>query len=231
MPPGLTGRPTVNDGDHPERVLTTERYGDVVLVRMGAGENRFNRASVDAWHTTLDAIEPVEGPLALVTTGSEKFYSNGLDLDWLLGEGASDTSFLNDVERLLIRILNFPAVTVAAVNGHAFAAGAMLATAHDIVIMREDRGFWCLPEVDLGLPLTSTMFEVVAAHLPRATLRSSLVTGHRYPGPEALTAGIAHELASEGLVITRALERALELAQKDRRVIREHKRLMRVQAH
>ena len=218
------------DGDALEGVVTTERSGDVALVRMGAGENRFNRTSIDAWHRALDALEPVEGPFALVTTGAEKFYSNGLDLDWLLGEGASDPSFLSDVERLLIRILDFPAVTVAAVNGHAFAAGAMLATAHDIVIMREDRGFWCLPEVDLGLPLTSTMFEVVAAHLPRATLRTSLLTGHRYPGPEALSAGIVHELATEDSVVSRAMERAAELARKDRAVVREHKRLMRLPA-
>jgi enoyl-CoA hydratase/carnithine racemase len=220
----------LNDGDALESAVTTERNGDVALVRMGAGENRFNRTSIDAWHSTLDALETAEGPFALVTTGAEKFYSNGLDLDWLLGEGASDTSFLSDVERLLIRILDFPAVTVAAVNGHAFAAGAMLATAHDIVIMREDRGFWCLPEVDLGLPLTSTMFEVVAAHLPRETLRSSLLTGHRYPGPEALSAGIVHELATEDSVVSRAMERAAELAQKDRAVVREHKRLMRLPA-
>jgi enoyl-CoA hydratase/carnithine racemase len=220
----------LNDGGEFERVVTTERHGDVALVRMGAGENRFNRTSIDAWHSALDALEPIEGPFALVTTGAEKFYSNGLDLDWLLGEGASDKTFLSDVERLLIRILDFPAVTVAAVNGHAFAAGAMLATAHDIVIMREDRGFWCLPEVDIGLPLTSTMFEVVAAHLPRTTLRSSLLTGHRYPGPEALSAGIAHELATEDSVVSRAMERAAEVAQKDRAVVREHKRLMRLPA-
>lgn len=220
----------LNVDDELERVLTTERHGDVALVRMEAGENRFNRTSIDAWHSVLDELEAIEGPFALVTTGAEKFYSNGLDLDWLLGDGASDKTFLNDVERLLIRILDFPAVTVAAVNGHAFAAGAMLATAHDIVIMREDRGFWCLPEVDLGLPLTSTMFEVVAAHLPRATLRSSLLTGTRYPGSEALSAGIAHELASEDSVVSRAMERAVELAQKDRKVVREHKRLMRLQA-
>ncbi|MGA3147474.1 MAG: enoyl-CoA hydratase/isomerase family protein [Acidimicrobiales bacterium] len=213
--------------DELKPVFTVERGGDVALLRMDAGENRFNRTSIDAWHTELDALEAIEGPFALVTTGTGKFYSNGLDLDWLLGEGASDKSFLNDVERLLVRVLDFPAITVAAVNGHAFAAGAMLASAHDIVIMREDRGFWCLPEVDLGLPLTATMFEVVAAHLPGAALRDSLLTGRRFPGPEALSAGIAHELASEASLVSRAMERALELAHKDRGVIREHKRLMR----
>jgi hypothetical protein len=45
-----------------------------------------------------------------------------------------------------------------------------------------------------------------------------------------LSAGIVHELASEDSVVTRALERALELAGKDRQVIREHKRMMRENA-
>jgi enoyl-CoA hydratase/carnithine racemase len=220
-----------NHNDEKEQVLTTERQGDVALVRMDAGENRFDRTSIDAWHAALDELEPIEGPFALVTTGAGKFYSNGLDLDWVLGEGATDAAFLSDVERLLLRILDFPAITVAAVNGHAFAAGAMLATAHDFVIMREDRGFWCLPEVDLGLPLTSKMFEVVAGHLPETTLRESLLTGRRYPGPEAQTAGIAHELASQEDILVRAMERAQALAQKDRRVVREHKRMMRQRGH
>jgi enoyl-CoA hydratase/carnithine racemase len=228
---GHTERPMPNHDDEQTQVVTTERQGDVALVRMDAGENRFNRTSIDGWHAALDELEPIEGPFAVVTTGSGKFYSNGLDLDWVVGEGATDATFLSDVERLLVRILDFPAVTVAAVNGHAFAAGAMLATAHDFVIMREDRGFWCLPEVDLGLPLTPRMFEVVAAHLPEATLRESLLTGRRYPGPEALKAGIAHELASQEAVVARAVERAQALALKDRRVIREHKAMMRQSAH
>ena len=152
-------------------MIAIEKHDLVVLVRMDSGENRFNRQSIDEWHAALDETEAIEGPLALVTTGMGKFYSNGLDLDWMLGEGSGDTTLLDDVHRLLVRILDFPAITVAAVNGHAFAAGAMLATAHDIVVMREDRGYWCLPEVDLGLPLTPTMFEVVASHLPRATLQ------------------------------------------------------------
>lgn len=208
-------------------MITMEQHDDVCLVRVENGENRFNRASLDEWHATLDKIEPRDGPLALVTTGSGKFYSNGLDLDWMLGQGAGEASFLDDVHHLLTRILDFPAITVAAVNGHAFAAGAMLATAHDFVIMRQDRGYWCLPEVDLGLPLTATMFQVVAAHLPRSTLRESILTGRRFSGPEALSHGIAHELAPEEEVVSRAIERARALAPKDRKVVIEHKRMLR----
>jgi enoyl-CoA hydratase/carnithine racemase len=207
-------------------VISLTHDGDVFLLRVDDGENRFNRASIDEWHAALDEIGSVEGPLALVTTGAGRFYSNGLDLDWLLSEGADDRAFLSDVHRLLERILDFPAMTVAAVNGHAFAAGAMLATAHDVVIMRQDRGFWCLPEVDLGLPLTPAMYRVVAAHLPESTLRDALLTGRRFGGTEALQAGIAHYVASEDELLGVALQHAHALASKNRQVIVEHKRLL-----
>jgi Delta3-Delta2-enoyl-CoA isomerase len=208
-------------------MIEIEQRGDVWVLRMADGENRFNRASVDALHHALDEIEGTPGPAALVTTGTGKFFSNGLDLDWLMGgeaEGAG--AFIDDVHRLLGRVLGFPMATVAAMNGHAFAGGAMLATAHDYRVMRADRGYWCLPEVDLGLPLTPAMYAVVAAHLPRRALHDSALSGRRYDGPEAQAAGIVDELAPEDEVVDRAVVLAAELAGKNREVIAAHKQLM-----
>ena len=203
-----------------------EASGDVRILRLREGENRFNRAVVDAVHAALDEVAAVDGPVALVTVGEGKFFSNGLDLDWMTTAGATDTGFLDDVHRMLQRVLGLDMVTVAAVNGHAFAGGAMLATAHDYRVMREDRGYWCLPEVDLGLPLTPVMYEVLAAHLPRAALADAALTGRRYSGPEALAAGIVTEVAAESDVLARAVELAGTLAGKNRQVIGEHKRLL-----
>ena len=199
---------------------------DVRILRLRESENRFNRTFVDAVHAALDEVAVADGPVALVTVGEGKFFSNGLDLDWMTGDGAGDTGFLDDVHRMLQRVLALDVVTVAAVNGHAFAGGAMLATAHDYRVMREDRGYWCLPEVDLGLPLTPVMYEVLAAHLPRAALADAALSGRRYSGPEARAAGIVTEVAAEDDVLPRAIEIAAALAGKDRRVIAEHKRLL-----
>jgi enoyl-CoA hydratase/carnithine racemase len=117
-------------------------------------------------------------------------------------------------------------VTVAAINGHAFAGGAMLATAFDHRIMREDRGYWCLPEVDLGLPLTTEMYAVLAAHLPRPELADAALTGRRYSGPEARAVGIVTDVAPEAEVLERAVALAASLAGKNRTVIAAHKRLL-----
>jgi enoyl-CoA hydratase/carnithine racemase len=213
-------------GDGEQREIELEQRGDVWVLHMRNGENRFNRDSIGALHAALDRVEGIEGPAALVTTGEGKFFSNGLDLDWLMAGGEGTEGFVDEVHRLLGRVLGFNAVTVAAINGHAFAGGGMLAVAHDYLVMREDRGFWCLPEVDLGLPLTPAMYAVVAAHLPRQALQDSCLSGRRYSGPEALAAGIVDEVAAEAEVLDRAVAIAAGLAGKNRDVIAEHKRLM-----
>jgi Delta3-Delta2-enoyl-CoA isomerase len=207
-------------------VIEIERVGAVWMIRMGNGENRFNRESVDILHRHLDTVEGQTGPVALVTTGEGKFFSNGLDLDWMADAGDDAGPMVGDVQRLFGRLLAMPVLTVAAVNGHAFAAGAMFASSHDFVIMREDRGYWCLPEVDLGLPLTSAMYAVMAAKLPHATVHEAVLTGRRYPAAEALAAGIVHHVEQEEAVVPRALELAAGLAEKNRAVVAQHKKLM-----
>ena len=206
-------------------MLELEVQGAVHVLHMDEGENRFNPPFLRAVHGALDVIEAHEGPCALVTTGAGKFFSNGLDLEWL-ESGDDTTGFLDSVHALLGRILGLNAYTVAAVNGHAFAGGAMLASVHDCVIMRADRGYWCLPEVDLGLPLTKEMYAVLAAHLDPRTLARAALTGHRFSAEEAVAAGIASESVPEDEVLARAIHVASSLAEKNRSVIAAHKLLL-----
>ena len=103
--------------------LEIERRGDVAVLRMVDGENRFNRTSIDRWHEVLGELEATAGPLAVVVTGDGKFFSNGLDLDWFGEHPEQAGGVVDDVHRLLGRLLMLPAYTVAAMNGHAFAGG------------------------------------------------------------------------------------------------------------
>ena len=186
------------------------------VARMRAGENLFNPPFLRALGAVLEEVEKSDGPAALVTTGVGKFYSNGLDLGWLAGEGRAKIGpFLAAVHRLFARVLAFPRPTVAALNGHAFAGGAMLALAHDFRVMRADRGFFCLPEVDLRLPLQPGMTALIRARLPGATAHEALVSGRRYGGPDAVARGIAGESLPEEELLPRAIEIAQGLAGKD----------------
>jgi len=198
-------------------MIDLEKDGDVHVLHMRAGENRFNRDFMDALFAALDEVEKSAGPAALVTTGEGKFYSNGLDLAWMGGDGKDQAdALLADVHRMFARFLAFPVPTVAAMNGHAFAGGGMMALAHDFRVMRADRGFFCLPEADLGLPLTPGMNAVVTAKLPTLTAHEAIVTGGRFGGEACVAKGIVHEAAPEAEVLARAIERARPLAGKDR---------------
>jgi Delta3-Delta2-enoyl-CoA isomerase len=207
-------------------VIELDQDGSVFVLRMRSGENRFGLQWLAGVNEALDQVEATEGACALVTTGDGKFYSNGMDLDWLATVPAQAGDYLRAIYRLLGRLLSFPAITVAAVNGHAFGAGALLTVAHDFAVMRADRGYWCMPEADLGLPLTAEYVSLLTVKLPGRTAHEALVTGRRYGGSDALAAGIVQQVAGEDEVLAEAVKIAAGLAGKDRRTLAEHKRLL-----
>jgi enoyl-CoA hydratase/carnithine racemase len=123
-------------------------------------------------------------------------------------------------------MLTFPMITVAALNGHVFAAGAMLSLAHDYRVMRIDRGFFCLPEVDIKIPFTKQMDVLIRARLPKLVAHEAMCTARRYGGAEAAERQIVDHAVAEGDVLPKAIEIARGLAGKDRDTISAIKRQM-----
>jgi enoyl-CoA hydratase/carnithine racemase len=191
-----------------------DRDGDVCLLNLGDDENRFSADWLTTVRALVDEVAATPAPVALVTVADGKFWSNGLDLDWLIGNPDAAPAYITDVQALLARLLTLPVPTVAAIQGHCFAAGAMLSLAHDWRTMRADRGFWCLPEVDLGIPFTVGMDALIRAKLPVATAVEAMTTGRRYGGADAAAAGIVTAALDEGEVVAGAMERAQPLAAK-----------------
>lgn len=201
------------------------RDGDVFVLHMKRGENRFNPDYIAAMNAALDEVEASTGAAALVTTGEGKFYSNGLDLDWLSQqEHAEAMNFLGTVLALFARFVSFPVATCAAVNGHMFAGGAMLAMAHDWRVMRSDRGFFCLPEIDLGMPLAHGMRTLMKEKLGKRVLRDVVLTGGRFASEDCLRMNIVDQVAAEPDVIAAAVERLRPLAGKNRQACAALKR-------
>jgi enoyl-CoA hydratase/carnithine racemase len=191
-----------------------DRQDQVFVLDLGDGENRFHPDWVASVSGALDEVAKADGPRALVTTATGKFYSNGLDLEWLLAHPDQHAEYLSSVHVLLARLLTLPVVTVAAVQGHAFAAGAMFTLAHDFRVMRADRGFWCLPEVDIDLPFTPGMSALIQGRLAPQTAHEAMITARRYGGHDALAAGIVDLTAEQDAVRSTALEFAAAQAGK-----------------
>jgi len=201
---------------HEETTIELRRDGDVFVLRMDYGENRFRPETVAAWNASLDEVERAGKPSALVTTGTGKFYSNGLDLDWMLGQATPEEreAYLPSVLAVMARVLTFPCITVCAMNGHAFGAGAQIALAHDYRVMRSDRGFFCMPEIDMGVHLHPGMTALIQARLPHQTAHQVICEGRRYGGADALEARIVDRVAAQADVVPKAVELAASLAGK-----------------
>ena len=203
----------------------------IALVTLNDGENRFNPTFLDAFLGVLDEIENnSEATTMVVHSSHEKIFSNGIDLEWLLGalgknDLAASKRFFYHLNQVFKRLVTCPLVTVAAISGHAFAGGAIFCSAFDIRFMRSDRGFFCLPEVDLSIPFLPGMNALLRSAIPEQILRQMQLTGAR------LTAEMCKEyhIVKECFPGDQLLDAVLEFARqvnKKRPIIRELKARM-----
>lgn len=193
-------------------MTTLTEHDGVHVLHLGDGENRFTQEWLAEVEEALDKV--VAAPAPLLTVGGGKHYSTGLDVDWMVANPDDLPAYTARVQALLARVLTLPVPAVAAVNGHAFGAGAMFAMAHDWRVMRVDRGFFCFPEVDIQIPFTPGMAALIQAKLtPRAAV-DAMSTGYRFPGPEAAEAGLVDETAEQSAVLERASAKVAGLAGK-----------------
>ncbi|CAO2199477.1 unnamed protein product [Urochloa humidicola] len=76
---------------------------------------------------------------------------------------------------LVAELFALPVPTVAAVTGHAAAAGCALALAHDAIVMRGSREFLYMSEVDTGIKIVDFFAELIREKDRRAALFFLLV--------------------------------------------------------
>ncbi|MEE2785586.1 MAG: enoyl-CoA hydratase/isomerase family protein [Pseudomonadota bacterium] len=199
-------------------MINLEKHEDIFTLTMDAGENRWNTTFVREIAAALDEVEASDGPAALITTSSsEKFYSNGLDLEWMQAPDAhpdaGDTGVFGDeFMKLMSRLITFPMPTIAAINGHAFGAGFMAALCHDVRIMRSDRGFICANEMQIGIRIPIPELALFRHKIPMNAFFETVQLARRWTGPDAQSVGIVQQIADTDSLLSQAQARAAELA-------------------
>ncbi len=201
--------------------------GAVRILTMTSGENRLSPATLNEWMETFDRLEARRLPQALVVTGVDQYWSTGLDLEAVQAMSADEQAiFMEAFDRLLHRILTAPFVTIAALNGHTYAGGALLSLAFDYRIMRSDRGFFCLPSVDIGIPFSRGMTELITAKLPQPTAHDLVVSCRRIGAREAVTLGVINRAEEQHNVMPVSMELAHAYSGKDPGTLATVKRRM-----
>ena len=172
-------------------MIELERQGDVFVLTMTDGENRWNTTLCRELDAALDEVIASEGPAALVTASADtKFFSNGLDLGWITSRGehpgGDRKAFNNEAMAVLAKMLTLPVPTVCAVNGHAFGAGLMLALGHDVRVMREDRGYLCANEIQLGFAIPAPELALFRSKMSMGAFHQTVQLAKRWSAAEAL---------------------------------------------
>ena len=194
-------------------------------------ENRFHPDFVAEFMKILDDAEknPEIGAL-VVTGGNPKFFCNGLDLDWIM-QNVSDLKaifgYLKSVNMMCKRVTLYPKPIVAALNGHTYAAGVFLSAHMDFRFMREDRGWVCLPEVNINIPLLPGMIAICQAVMTPSGFRQLYYTGHRATAREAMSYGFVDAVYSAEELLPKSIEFAAGLGKKKTATYAEMKRRIR----
>ena len=174
-------------------IVLWEKRDTVAVLTMNNKENRMNLDYAHAMIKALDEILEDKGIFAVIIASSdEKNWSQGIDLQWLMERKAADDlnairSFLYRMNDLFKKLLLYPMPVIAAINGHAFGNGALLACTCDFRFMRSDKGFFCFPEVDVSIPFLPGMIAFARKAVPEYKYQEMVYTGKRLTADELET--------------------------------------------
>jgi enoyl-CoA hydratase/carnithine racemase len=195
----------------------------------GDTENRLNQDVVEEYLANLDKAVSYEGNTALIINCEhEKTMSTGIDLEWLGQQNETNVlKFVKTLEQVMIRLARLNMPTIAAINGNCYAGGAILMSATDYRFMRADRGRFCYPEVNIGIPFTPVMQDIVGLMPNKKTLKDMCLLGKPLTGEECLQGEVVDGIFPMAELQAQTFEFAKMLSQKDRKTYTRIKRQMR----
>ncbi|XP_004492115.1 enoyl-CoA delta isomerase 1, peroxisomal-like [Cicer arietinum] len=185
-------------------MCSLEKKGNIfILTLTGNNEHLLNPTLLTSIKSALHRVrQEATTSSALITTAHGKFFCNGYDIDEAESMNNDRIILIDDLLRSVVSdLISLPMPTIAAVTGHASAAGYILALAHDYVLMRSDRGFLYMSELDIDHVLPAWFIAVVDAKVGApAVRRRILMQAEKMTAEEAVRVGIidsAHDSVEE----------------------------------
>ncbi len=198
----------------PTKHVLIEQLDNVAVVKLDRPPaNALDLRFTQDLEVALSEIEAAGAP-SLVITGSGDFFSAGLDLKLVPGYTQEEQrEMILALGRLVGRLYATPRPTVAAVNGHAVAAGMLLALACDYRIGPQGDSRFGLTGARVGIPYPVAAQTVIESELDPATRRVLVLSATQLGPEEAVHRGIVDELCPPDRVLDRAVEAARERAE------------------
>ncbi|MBF0236490.1 MAG: enoyl-CoA hydratase/isomerase family protein [SAR324 cluster bacterium] len=206
--------------------LSKEGSVYVLTLTNNATGNAFTLKALEEYHAVFDQIEQSGENCSLVVTSSDpKSWCTGIDLEWMKTQPENYfPEFGQLLDKFFIRLALLPVPTIGCLTGHTFAGGAIMAACFDFRLMRKDKGWFCLPEVDINIPFTPVMHQIISLFPNQQALKELVLTGKRIGGQEAADSKLVDSSWPDAELKTKTMELAQILAGKNRKVYASIKR-------
>jgi enoyl-CoA hydratase len=194
-----------------DALVSVERRADGVAV-VTLSNGKVNALSTEVLRQLHAAAVDLtdDPPGAVVVTGSDRAFAAGADISEF--GGPDEARAIGGLFRTAFdAVADIPRATIAAVSGVALGGGCELALACDFRVA-SNRARFGQPEILLGIIPGGGGTQRLTRLVGPARAKDLILTGRQVPAAEALAIGLVDELVEPDQVLTRAVERAAELA-------------------
>ena len=163
-----------------------------VAIRMSRGVT--NALTTELLEALIEALGAAERDAhGVVLLGGEKFFSNGVDLEWALSQsGAQMRELFLALGACVLKLLDSPVPIVGAAQGHAIGGALAMLLSCDYRYASSGRVLLGKPEVLLGVPNPYFGDQVVRFVAGDYVASDLIYTGKLVSSEEALTLGLLH---------------------------------------
>lgn len=208
-----------------DAVTTTVEDG-VAVVRLDDGKaNALSMAVIGGLHEALD--KATSDATAMCLVGNAKALCAGFDLSVMRGGVEGMVNLVRSGGELLMRLYGHPQPTVAAVTGHALAAGALLVLACDTRVSGDGPAKIGLNEVAIGMTLPDFAVELARDRMSKRYLTRATIEAEIFDPEGALAAGYVDMIVSADQCERTAIDIARRLGQLDAAAYAGTKRALR----
>ena len=191
--------------------ISLEHEDACARVRLTSGDA--NTLTTEVMRELSSAVEEAgRSARGALLCGGDRFFSNGVDLDWALGQSrAGIREMFLELGRLILSLLESPLPIVGVVKGHATGAGMALFLACDYRYAATGRVLIGKPEILLGVPnpyYGDQLLRFVAGDFVASDL---VYTGKLIPAEDGRALGLVHEAGPKADIERMAWERLLTL--------------------
>ncbi|MBA2280094.1 MAG: crotonase/enoyl-CoA hydratase family protein [Actinomycetota bacterium] len=191
-------------------VLDYTLDGGVAVLTLDDGKaNAISPTVIAELHAALDRAAGEAHAVLLV--GRPGRFSAGFDLSIMTRSTEDMRSLVTSGGELLLRLFTFPMPVVAAVTGHALAAGALLLLASDVRIAADVPAKVGLNEVAIGMGLPEFAMELARYRMPPSQFDTALL-GRVFSPADAVGTGYVDRVVPADELLAAATAEAHELS-------------------